>query len=128
MSSALWRTEEFSTSGGNQASTLLREATLENRLNALREIALNLLNEVETLKGASLTARDGQLNLHDEVARFEIDLICSALQRTNGSQTRACKLLGVKQSTLNAKVKRYKIPFTGRNREADKVQTHDIAA
>ena len=129
MSSALmWRSEEFSTSGGNQASTLLREATLENRLNALRDIALTLLSEVESLRIAPPARGDGNLKLHDEVQRFETDLIQSALQKTNGSQVRAARLLSVKQSTLNAKIKRYKISFIDCEHEAGRAQSHEIAA
>jgi len=33
------------------------------------------------------------------------------LSQTHGHQRRAARLLGVKATTLNAKIKRYKIPF-----------------
>ena len=129
MSSALmWRTEEFSTPGGTQVSNLLREATLENRLNALRDIALTLLSEVESLRSVPPAQRTDNLKLQDEVQRFESDLIRSALQKTNGSQVRAARLLSVKQTTLNAKIKRYKISFIDREHEAGQVQSHEIAA
>jgi transcriptional regulator with GAF, ATPase, and Fis domain len=45
----------------------------------------------------------------DEVRQFEVSLIRTALGRTSGSQTRAAKLLGLKPTTLNAKIKRYGI-------------------
>ena len=45
----------------------------------------------------------------DEVRQFEMSLIRTALGRTSGSQTRAAKLLGLKPTTLNAKIKRYGI-------------------
>jgi len=127
MSSALmWRTEEVSPSASQ--STLLREATLENRLNALRDIALTLLSEVDLLRSAPPARGEGSLNLYDEVQRFEIDLIRSALQKTNGSQVRAAQLLSVKQSTLNAKIKRYQISSSDRGHEAGRVHSHEIAA
>ena len=129
MSSALmWRTEEFSTPGGTQVSNLLREATLENRLNALRDIALTLLSEVESLRSVPPAQRTDNLKLQDEVQRFESDLIRSALQKTNGSQVRAAQLLSVKQSTLNAKIKRYQISSSDRGHEAGRVHSHEIAA
>ena len=127
MSSALmWRTEEVSPSASQ--STLLREATLENRLNALRDIALTLLSEVDLLRSTPPARGEGCLKLYDEVQRFEIDLIRSALQKTNGSQVRAAQLLSVKQSTLNAKIKRYQISSSDRGHEAGRVHSHEIAA
>src|SRR5256885_2323771 len=127
MSSALmWRTEEFSP--GASQSTLLREATLENRLSVLQDIALSLLSEVESLRGAPAARGEGNLNLHDEVRRFESDLIRAALQKTNGSQVRAARLLSVKQTTLNAKIKRYKISIIDREQGTGRVQNHEIAA
>ena len=74
-------------------------------LDGLREAALTLLREVE-----SLTNRQPQnghkLGLHEEVQRYESELIRQALQRTGGNQRRAAKLLGVKVTTLNCKIKR----------------------
>jgi DNA-binding NtrC family response regulator len=127
MSSALsWRTEEFP--AGVNHSTLLREATLDNRLNALRDIALTILSEVESLRSTPSVQGSANLKLHDEVARFETDLILSALQKTDGSQVRAARLLGVKQSTLNAKIQRYKISPRGGRGADERVQSQEIAA
>ena len=124
----MWR-EELSLPDGAQASTLLREATLENRLETLREIALTLLSKVESLRSAQPVRSDRRINLHDEVMRFEIDLIRSALERTGGNQARAARLLGVKTTTLNAKLKRYKTSFNCREVEVDhNNQNQEIAA
>jgi transcriptional regulator with GAF, ATPase, and Fis domain len=77
-------------------------------LNSLREAALTVLREVE-----SLTSRQPhppqKFGLQEEVQRYEIELIKSALQRTRGNQRRAAKLLGVKVTTLNCKIKRFGI-------------------
>ena len=51
--------------------------------------------------------------LRDEVKRFEMELIRTALEKTLGNQTRAARLLGIKTTTLNGKIKRYNIPLTG---------------
>ena len=76
-----------------------------HNLDSLREKALMLLREVESL--ASREPRNGQpLGLQEEVQRYESELIRHALQRTGGNQRRAAKLLGVKVTTLNCKIKR----------------------
>jgi DNA-binding NtrC family response regulator len=114
MSSAInWGAEELSSLPGAQASILLREAALDHRLGALREAALNLLTEVESLGSAHRPRAERSLRLNDEVKQFEIDLIRIALDRTHGNQTQAARLLGVKLSTLNTKIKKYQIPFNG---------------
>jgi transcriptional regulator with GAF, ATPase, and Fis domain len=45
------------------------------------------------------------------VRRFERNLICNALVRAGGRQRRAAKLLGLKVTTLNAKIKRHGIDW-----------------
>lgn len=55
-------------------------------------------------------ARQGpNISLRDEVQRFEANLIRSALAYTGGRQRRAARLLGMNVSTLNSRIKRYKI-------------------
>jgi DNA-binding NtrC family response regulator len=79
------------------------------KIKALRELTLALLQEVESLKaGDGFEARAG-VNFSDEVRRFEIDLIRWALMHTGGHQRRAARLLNMKVTTLNAKIKRYGI-------------------
>lgn len=80
------------------------EMSIHN-LDSLREAAIMLLREVESL--ASRQPRTNhQLVLQEEVQRYESELIRNALQRTRGNQRRAAKLLGVKVTTLNCKIKR----------------------
>ena len=83
-----------------------------NNLDSLREAALTLLREVETLarQQEPQTNGNGMLVLQEEVQRFESQLIRRALQRTHGNQRRAAQLLGVKVTTLNCKIKRLGIP------------------
>lgn len=114
-----WGTEGLSSPRGAQTSILLREAALDSRLEALREVALQLLKEVDSLQRAQPPHPDRKLSLQDEVQQFEIDLIRTTLDRTNGNQTRAARLLGVKLTTLNTKIKRYKIPFGAQEIELD---------
>ena len=72
-----------------------------------------MLREVESLRVSQSDNGKRRVKLHEEVQRFEIDLIRSALGRTGGNQTRAAQILGVKITTLNTKIKRYKIEPVG---------------
>jgi DNA-binding NtrC family response regulator len=97
--------------GPNKTGSL-SEVALNNRIKALRELTLALLSQVEALGGGGGQPPEHKrrsINLYDEVRRFETDIIRYALMRTGGHQRRAARLLGVKVSTLNAKIKRYNI-------------------
>lgn len=88
---------------------------VNNRIEALKTLAKLLLHEVETLEEISPPATD-QLKENDvdfshKIQRYEADLICNALRAVNGNQRKAAKMLGIKNSTLNAKIKRYEIGF-----------------
>jgi DNA-binding protein Fis len=79
----------------------------------LKELALAFLGEflsqVETLETNCRLDLEHGLSLSDEVRRFEIDLIKYALERTGGHQARAAVLLGMKATTLNSKIKLYRL-------------------
>ena len=77
-----------------------------HNLDSLREAALTLMREVESLASRQEPRDDQKLGLQEEVQRYEGELIRHALQRTGGNQRRAAKLLGVKVTTLNCKIKR----------------------
>ena len=85
------------------------ENTVDVRLNTLRETVLQLLDEVESLAISRPVDIKHGARFSEEVRQFEVSLIRTALGRTSGSQTRAAKLLGLKPTTLNAKIKRYGI-------------------
>ncbi|HEX8775593.1 MAG TPA: helix-turn-helix domain-containing protein [Pyrinomonadaceae bacterium] len=82
---------------------------LNNRIEALKTLALNLLRELEALEQSRADDRGAKLSLHEEVRRFEEDMIRCALIRTGGRQRRAARMLGMSAATLNAKIKRYGI-------------------
>jgi transcriptional regulator with GAF, ATPase, and Fis domain len=84
-------------------------APLTSRLEAMKVLTLALFRELNALEESTHTLRASHINLYDEVERFETDLICSALIRTSGCQRRAARLLGMKVTTLNGKIKRYRI-------------------
>ena len=72
-------------------------------LNFLEQTQYALEKEIESEKPICLFA---------ELQRFESNMIRCALIRSMGSQTKAAKLLGLKKTTLNCKIKRYKIDLT----------------
>jgi transcriptional regulator with GAF, ATPase, and Fis domain len=124
-----WRAEGQSSADGVSAVIHLQETSLDNRIETLRELALTLLEKLESLQSARPGRGEGRVKLCDEVQRFEIDLIHSALDRTGGNQVRAARLLGVKPTTLNAKLKRYKISLNGREVKVEPdVHSHEMAA
>jgi transcriptional regulator with GAF, ATPase, and Fis domain len=107
MNSALsWERKDDAVS--HEAPPGASEMALPN-LNSLREAALTVLREVESLASRQPNRDEQQLGLQEEVQRYEIELIKRALHRTRGNQRRAARLLGVKVTTLNCKIKRFGI-------------------
>jgi DNA-binding protein Fis len=96
------------TNGSDSAAQTSGESSVDARLNTLRETVLQLLDEVECLTLSKPVDVKGGARFTDEVRQFEVSLIRTALGRA-GNQTRAAKLLGLKPTTLNAKIKRYGI-------------------
>ena len=88
-------------------------AQLSDLLRLVREAASALEATVATIESgagasAALDIRGG-IDFYEAVERFEIDLIERALRETDGHQKRAARLLGLKYTTLHAKLKHYKI-------------------
>ena len=92
-----------------------------NRVQRLLDIADTLLRETETLARYKAfteeSSRLQSLNLsvgidfYDEVQRFETGLIRLALDQTRGHQAKAARLLHIKPTTLNSKIKLYGIEY-----------------
>ena len=79
-------------------------------ISALKELSLALSHEIAALENRAVLL-NGPIKLADEVRKFETGLICNALIRTGGRQRQAARLLGMKITTLNAKIKRYNIDW-----------------
>ena len=84
-------------------------ATSRNSLATLQELVLRLLCEVQSINEVSPLTIDSGFDFYDEVSRFEIDLIRRALLQTGGHQVQAARLLNLKVTTLNSKIKHYQI-------------------
>jgi transcriptional regulator with GAF, ATPase, and Fis domain len=79
------------------------------RLANLKALASALLSEVEEMSQMQ-PAQVSNINIHDEVRRYEMELIKQALKMAEGNQARAARLLGINATTLSYKIKRYNIP------------------
>jgi DNA-binding protein Fis len=97
----------------------LAERPDPDRIQRVVDLADALLNEAETLardkaftdEANKLRPLDivGGIDFYDEVQRFETHLIQMALAETGGNQARAARLLGIKATTLNSKIKLFNI-------------------
>ena len=94
---------------GRNGNGLHSSPLLDSRLSYLKILALSLLREIASAENNGEVERNGTIDLQAEVRRFETELIRSALIQTGGCQRQAARLLRTKVSTLNTKIKRYKI-------------------
>ena len=85
----------------------------QNKIQLLKQLAFLLFREMQSLSEVQTLNIDGGLDFYDEVTRFEIDLITRALLHTGGHQGRAARLLNLKVTTLNSKIKHYDIKLEG---------------
>ncbi|HEX8263942.1 MAG TPA: helix-turn-helix domain-containing protein [Pyrinomonadaceae bacterium] len=89
----------------------------QNQLEALKSLSLLLVREINSLDETQ-TALEKQIEsekpicLLKEIERFEANMIRCALIRSMGKQNKAAALLGLKVTTLNMKIKRYKIDLS----------------
>lgn len=93
------------------------DADLDRHIEQLVMIARALSSEIETLQReldpdrpkytGPVELDDEGIDFYSEIERYEIDLIRSALDRCGGNQTHAARLLHLKATTLNAKLKHY---------------------
>ena len=77
----------------------------------MKELVRSLVAELEGVNAVPTLDLNSGIRIHEEVRRYEIDLIRAALRMTRNHQRRAAQLLGVNATTLNCKIKKYKIPL-----------------
>jgi transcriptional regulator with GAF, ATPase, and Fis domain len=80
-----------------------------NKTNTLKQLALKLLVEAQSLNEVPTLDVGNGIDFYEEVKRFEVDLIQSALSFSGGNQVKAARLLNMKVTTLNSKIKHYDI-------------------
>ena len=92
-----------------------------NRVQRLLDLTDRLLRETENLaRDKAFTEESNRLralnlsegiDFYDEVRRFETGLIRRALDQTRGHQANAARLLHIRPTTLNSKIKLYGIDY-----------------
>jgi DNA-binding NtrC family response regulator len=83
-----------------------------DEMDTLRSLVRSLLHEASLrTQPVSIDPEKG-IDFYESVARFEIQLIESALEMSGGRQNRAAKLLNMRTSTLCAKMKQLNIRRT----------------
>ena len=87
--------------------------TVEEKITSLRENAFALIEEIRELGSVSFRDVSRGIDMAEEIRRLEIRLIKQALEKTNGHQVNAARLLGLKVTTLHAKIKRYGLDAKG---------------
>jgi len=88
-------------------------AGARGNITALKELTLRLLREVQAITEVRTLSLENGVDFYSEVSRFEVDLIRRALLQTAGHQGRAARLLNLKVTTLNSKIKHYNIALNG---------------
>src|SRR5215216_813292 len=91
--------QKLSLLGRASRSNSQETVSSSTKLEVLREVALSLLDEIDTMRNVSTPDVEQGIDLFDEVRRFETELIKRALKLTQGSQTRAARLLGINATT-----------------------------
>jgi DNA-binding NtrC family response regulator len=99
------QTKEKSVGGGDDGSSDVETLKIE----VLKSIARALESKADN--PTDVLDFDGKrgVKFYEEVTNFEIELIKQALACTKGNQRAAARLLGLKITTLNSKVKAYNL-------------------
>ena len=79
------------------------------RMAAVQDLAHTLLTEIKGIGELRELNLAAGINMKAEMRRYEMELIRLALQLTGNNQVRAARMLGIKTTTLNAKIKRLRL-------------------
>ena len=101
-----WSSDRLELLPGNADNAL---ASSRQKITTVKQLALRLLREVQSIHEVEVKSLGAGVDFYSEVSRFEIDLIKCALLQTNGHQRQAARLLNLKVTTLNSKIKHYNI-------------------
>jgi DNA-binding NtrC family response regulator len=82
---------------------------MDHNLSLIKALVNTLQLEVETLDDDKAGLDSDVVDLAERVREYEAKLIKAALIKTGGNQRRAAKMLNLKTSTLNAKIKHHNI-------------------
>lgn len=80
-----------------------------DKMAILRSMIRSLLHEVSLRTQPVRIDPENGIDFYENVARFETQLIESALEMSNGRQSKAARLLNMRASTLCSKMKQLNI-------------------
>lgn len=91
-----------------------KDGDVSPAVNLIRDLIAALTTAVEATE--AMAAREVNfvgtgIDFFAEVNRFEVQMITQALRLARGSQIKAARLLGLNATTLNSKIKAYKIDW-----------------
>jgi len=78
-------------------------------VNMLKRLAKLMMDEVSEIEETGELHLGDGFKLDNYIEQFEINIIRYALQLSGNNQLTASRLLGIKATTLNAKIKRFKL-------------------
>ena len=110
-----------SLSATSPAQLRIARRPARNRVQRLLDLTRLLLREMEPLAREGTFAEESSklesldisagIDFYSEVEKFETGLIKLALKQTGGNQAKASRLLKIKPTTLNSKIKVYGIVY-----------------
>src|SRR5687768_5841484 len=86
-----------------------RVEVLSRKIDFWRDMTSARLSEIKSINFSKQINIQKGVDFDNEVQEFEIQLIKQALKQVRGNQKLAARLLNIKYTTLNAKIKRYSI-------------------
>jgi DNA-binding NtrC family response regulator len=85
---------------------------MNHTLSLIKALVTTLHLEIDTLENESIVLdNEKPIDFSEKVREFEVKIIKAALIQTGGNQRKAAKLLKLKASTLNNKIKQYNIDY-----------------
>ena len=97
-----------------------RSNNTHGKVRSLKLMVMKLQEELDTLNEVVPIDIASGVDFYDEVAHFESGLIKRAMILMGGNQVKAAKLLNLNATTLNAKVKYYRIRLGHHDLPAEK--------
>ena len=88
---------------------------MDHNLSLIKALVNTLHMEIDTLNEDDGVHLDEPVNLNEKVRDYETKIIKAALIKTGGNQRRAARLLNIKTSTLNTKIKHLGIDLLRHN-------------
>ena len=92
-----------------EKSSSLNEKNWDRQSKNLKTLSRLLLQDLQKIETLFCLDLKNSIDMFDEVRRFEMNLITTALLHTGGSQRRSAALLGISPSNLSYKMKTYGI-------------------